>query len=56
MDKDLNGEVRREINMWTHVKPYFYFYLAGCICYALLLLIKMIILHFPLMKVLSWKY
>ncbi len=32
--------------MWTHVKPYFYFYLAGCICYALLLPVKMIILYF----------
>jgi hypothetical protein len=32
--------------MWTLIEPYFYFYLAGCICYALLLPAKMIILYF----------
>jgi len=32
--------------MWTHVKPYLYIYLAGCICYALLLPIKLLIFYF----------
>jgi hypothetical protein len=35
--------------MWARIEPYFYIYLAGCICYALLIPIKMIILYF-----LSW--
>lgn len=32
--------------MWTNIKPYIYIYLSGCICYALLLPIKMFVFYF----------